>query len=80
MNAGKIITLQDLKKCRWRHTYAVKTKCQAGNTWVKDIMATARDRINLYILPEYSAGGLGSRTEQAGVTYLWEYTYIVHVP
>ena len=47
------------------HIYNVKAKNQAGNIWVKDIMTTARDRKNLRILPEKSAG-----ESAAGVTYL----------
>ena len=34
------------------HMYSVKAKSLAGNIWVKDIMATARDRKNLHTLPE----------------------------
>ena len=47
------------------HIYSVKAKSQAGNIWVKDIMAVARDRKNLCILPENSAG-----ESAAGITYL----------
>ena len=52
------------------HIYSIKAKSQAGNIGIKDIMTAARDRKNLYILPENSAG-----ESAAGVTiYLWEYT------
>ena len=47
------------------HLYSVKAKSQAGNISVKDIMAAARDRKNLRILPENSAG-----ESAAGATYL----------
>ena len=47
------------------HIYSVKAKSQAGNIWVKDIMTAARDRKNLRILPENSAG-----ESAAGITYL----------
>ena len=47
------------------HTYSVKAKNQAGNIWVKDIMTTARNRKNLHILLENSAG-----ESVAAVTYL----------
>ena len=47
------------------HIYSVQAKTQAGNMRVKDIMAAARARKSLRILPESSAG------ERApGVTYL----------
>ena len=38
------------------HTYSVKAKSQAGNIWVEDIMAAARDHKNLRILQENLAG------------------------
>ena len=47
------------------HIYSVKAKSQAGNIWIKDIMTEARDRINLCILLENSAG-----ESAAGLTYL----------
>ena len=47
------------------HIYSVKAKSQAGNIWVKDIMTAARDRKNLCILLENSAG-----ESAAGVSYL----------
>ena len=50
------------------HIYSAKPKSQAGNIWVKDIRAAARDHKNLQILPEDSAG-----ESAAGVTHLWEY-------
>ena len=47
------------------HIYSVKAKSQAGNIRVRDIMTAARDRKNLCILAENSAG-----ESAAGVTYL----------
>ena len=47
------------------HINSVKAKSQAGKIRVKDIMAAARDRKNLCILPENSAG-----ESAGGVTYL----------
>ena len=38
------------------HIYSVKAKSQAGNIWVEDIMAAARDHKNLRVLQENSAG------------------------
>ena len=55
------------------HIYSVKAKSQAGNIWAKDIMTAARDRKNLCILPENSAGD-----SAAGVNiYLWQHTWKV---
>ena len=54
------------------YIYSVKTKIQAGNIWVKDIITTqkgpsqkksAKDLKNLSILPGNSAEGLWSRRE-----------------
>ena len=47
------------------YIYSVKAKSQAGTIQVKDIMTAARDRKNLCILLEFSAG-----ESTAGVTYL----------
>ena len=47
------------------HIYGIKAKSQAGNIWVKDIMAVARDHENLRILPEHLAG-----ESAAGIKYL----------
>ena len=47
------------------HIYSVKANSQAGNIWVKDIMTAARNRKNLCILQENSAGESAAR-----VTYL----------
>ena len=60
------------KKIIWMKVciYSVKAKSQAGNTWVKDLMATQKDQCwkkisleskNLHILLENSAENLGSR-------------------
>ena len=54
------------------YIYCVKTKSQAGNIWVKDIITTqkgpsqkklAKDLKNLCILPGNSAEGLWSMRE-----------------
>ena len=43
------------------HIYSIKAKSQAGNIGIKDIMTAARDRKNLHILPENSAGESAAR-------------------
>ena len=61
------------------HIYSIKTKSQAGNTWVKDRMTTqktkanrtlAKNLKNLRILSENLAEGLGSRRERS-----WDYVF-----
>ena len=66
------------------HIYILKAKSQAGNIWVKDIMATQKGQSQkkisegsseIYafcwkILLKASGPGEGA----AGVTHLWEYT------
>ena len=51
------------------HIYSVKAKSQASNIWVKDIMTVVRDRKNLCILLENSAG-----ESIAGVISIYENT------
>ena len=77
MNVTRLITVQDNKhkKLMWMEVHSVKPKSQAGNTWVKDIMArySARDVKNLHIWPEMSEEGLGSGEGAAEVT---EYLFL----
>ena len=66
------------------HIYILKAKSQAGNIWVKDIMATQKGQSQKKISEGSSeiyafcwkillkASGPGEGT--AGVTHLWEYT------
>ena len=49
------------------HIYSVKAKSQAGNIWIKDIMTVARDRKNLHILPENSAGEGAARVARLSI-------------